>query len=131
MKSVGFISAVIYTGISLAAAGLFLVGTLAGEYTLVERIGGLGWVFLLSMIILMPIITPLVKKRFETDQTGGLIEGGIIMAISIDPVCKMEVEESQAAATSEYKGKKYYFCAVGCKKAFEQDPEKYLAEEKK
>jgi len=24
----------------------------------------------------------------------------------------MEVEESKAAATSEYKGKKYYFCAV-------------------
>jgi len=26
---------------------------------------------------------------------------------------------------------KYYFCAVGCKKAFDQNPEKYLAEEKK
>ena len=63
MKSVGFISAVIYTGISLAAAGLFLLATLAGEYTLVERIGGVAWVFLLSMIILMPIITPLVKKK--------------------------------------------------------------------
>jgi len=24
----------------------------------------------------------------------------------------MEVEESKAAVTSEYKGKKYYFCAV-------------------
>ena len=65
MKSVGFISAVIYTGISLAAAGLFLVATLGGEYTLVERIGGVGWVFLLSMIILMPIVTPLVKRRFK------------------------------------------------------------------
>ena len=63
MKSTGFISAVIYTSISLAAAGLFLVATLAGEYTLVGRIGGAGWVFLLSMIILMPIITPLVKKK--------------------------------------------------------------------
>ncbi len=64
MKSVGLISAVIYTSISVLAAGLFLlVTTLAGEYTLVERIGGVGWVFLLSMIILMPIITPLVKKR--------------------------------------------------------------------
>ena len=48
-----------------------------------------------------------------------------------DPVCKMEVEESKAAATSEYKGKKYYFCAVGCKKSFDQDPEKYLGTEKK
>ncbi len=63
MKSVGVISAVIYTGISVLAAGLFLLGTVAGEYTLVERIGGMAWVFLLSMIILMPIITPLVKKR--------------------------------------------------------------------
>ena len=44
----------------------------------------------------------------------------------IDPVCKMKIEESKAVATSEYKGKKYYFCAVGCKKAFDADPEKYL-----
>jgi len=34
-----------------------------------------------------------------------------------------------AAATSEYKGRKYYFCAVGCKKAFDQNPEKYLSQE--
>ncbi len=51
--------------------------------------------------------------------------------MAIDPVCKMEVEENKAVATSEYKGKKYYFCAAGCKKAFDQDPEKYLAGEKK
>ena len=50
--------------------------------------------------------------------------------MATDPVCKMEVEESQAAATSEYKGKGYYFCAVGCKKAFDQNPEKYVTEEK-
>ncbi|MEO0183929.1 MAG: YHS domain-containing protein, partial [candidate division WOR-3 bacterium] len=30
--------------------------------------------------------------------------------------------------TTEYKGKKYYFCAPGCKKAFEENPEKYLKE---
>ena len=51
--------------------------------------------------------------------------------MAIDPVCKMEVDKGKAAAISEYQGKKYYFCAVGCKKAFELDPEKYLAEEKK
>ncbi len=51
--------------------------------------------------------------------------------MAIDPVCKMEVEESKAAAASEHQGKKYYFCAEGCKKAFDQDPEKYLVEEKK
>jgi YHS domain-containing protein len=46
--------------------------------------------------------------------------------VAIDPVCKMQVEESKAAATSEYKGKRYYFCAMGCKKAFDQNPERYL-----
>ena len=46
--------------------------------------------------------------------------------MAIDPVCKMTVDEKTAAAVSEYKGKKYYFCAVGCKKEFDADPEKYL-----
>lgn len=45
---------------------------------------------------------------------------------AIDPVCKMEVEESTAKFVTEYKGKKYYFCAPGCKKAFESNPEKFL-----
>jgi YHS domain-containing protein len=48
------------------------------------------------------------------------------MAMAIDPVCKMKVDESKPAATSEYKGKKYYFCAVGCKKSFDKNPDKYL-----
>ena len=52
------------------------------------------------------------------------------MAIAIDPVCKMKIDDNKAAAKSEYKGKKYYFCAQGCKKAFDKNPEKYLAEGK-
>ena len=43
-----------------------------------------------------------------------------------DPVCGMMVDPANAAATYEYQGKTYYFCAVGCKVAFEKDPEKYL-----
>ncbi len=43
-----------------------------------------------------------------------------------DPVCSMEVDEKEAAVTSEYNGKTYYFCALGCRKAFDADPEKYL-----
>lgn len=50
--------------------------------------------------------------------------------MSIDPVCHMEVDEKKASASSEYKGEKYYFCAVGCKKAFDKDPEKYLKAQK-
>jgi YHS domain-containing protein len=51
--------------------------------------------------------------------------------VAIDPICKMKVDEKKAAATSEYQGKKYYFCALGCKKAFDQNPEKYVGATKK
>jgi Cu+-exporting ATPase len=43
-----------------------------------------------------------------------------------DPVCKMMVEESKAAAKVTYQGKTYYFCAPGCKKTFEENPQKFL-----
>ena len=46
--------------------------------------------------------------------------------MAVDPVCKMDVDEATAKFTSEYKGKTYYFCAPGCKKLFERDPEAYL-----
>jgi Cu+-exporting ATPase len=46
--------------------------------------------------------------------------------MSKDPVCGMNVEAETAAAKSEYKGTTYFFCAPGCKKAFDKEPEKYL-----
>jgi YHS domain-containing protein len=46
-----------------------------------------------------------------------------------DPVCGMMVDPQKAAAKSEYKGKTYYFCARGCKVAFDRDPEKYVTGE--
>jgi nitroreductase/YHS domain-containing protein len=38
----------------------------------------------------------------------------------------MEVDEDAPAATSVYQGRTYYFCAPGCKTAFDADPERYL-----
>jgi Cu+-exporting ATPase len=43
-----------------------------------------------------------------------------------DPVCGMTIEEKDAVGTSEYKGGKYYFCALSCKNDFDSDPEKFL-----
>ena len=43
-----------------------------------------------------------------------------------DPVCGMDVDPKKAAAKSDYHGKTYYFCSLGCKKEFDQSPEKYL-----
>lgn len=46
--------------------------------------------------------------------------------MAFDVVCEMEVDEATAQWTSEYKGKTYYFCAPGCKRLFDADPERYL-----
>lgn len=43
-----------------------------------------------------------------------------------DPVCGMDIDPATAAGTSQYKGQTYYFCAPGCKRSFDKDPEKYL-----
>lgn len=45
-----------------------------------------------------------------------------------DPVCGMEIDPATAAGTSEYEGQTYYFCSMGCKKSFDKEPEKYLAQ---
>jgi len=46
--------------------------------------------------------------------------------LAVAPVCKMQVDEKTVKHKTVYKGKTYYFCAPGCKIAFEENPEKYL-----
>jgi len=48
--------------------------------------------------------------------------GGIKMAI--DPVCHMTVMK-EGTSNFGLQGQEYYFCAKGCKIAFDKDPEKY------
>src|SRR5947207_611269 len=43
-----------------------------------------------------------------------------------DPVCGMSVDPQKAAAKVEHAGKTYFFCAPGCARRFEKEPEKYL-----
>ncbi len=43
-----------------------------------------------------------------------------------DPVCGMDVTPESAAGKSEYNGQTYYFCSLGCKKAFDKEPGKFL-----
>ncbi|MDZ4278698.1 MAG: YHS domain-containing protein [Dehalococcoidia bacterium] len=43
-----------------------------------------------------------------------------------DVVCGMDIDPATAAATSEYRGETYYFCAAGCKQDFDAAPEKHL-----
>jgi len=46
----------------------------------------------------------------------------------IDPVCKMTIEEKDAAATAAHQGATYHFCSAVCKDKFEKAPATYAGE---
>jgi YHS domain-containing protein len=47
----------------------------------------------------------------------------------IDPVCKMVVDEEEAAGHTEYNGEDYFFCSRACEEKFTHNPGEYLEEE--
>ncbi len=49
------------------------------------------------------------------------------LAMKLDPVCKMSLEEYPATSTAEHGGKSYGFCSDFCKRKFVEAPEAILA----
>jgi YHS domain-containing protein len=45
--------------------------------------------------------------------------------MAVYPVCGTEVAEKKARGTSDFNGKRYYFCSRVCKKKFDESPEKF------
>jgi len=64
-------------------------------------------------------------------KKGGQQDMGVRAKKDTDPVCGMEVDESKAGHQAQHMGKTYYFCAPGCKQAFEENPEKYIGKTQK
>ncbi len=46
-----------------------------------------------------------------------------------DPVCSIEVDEGSALWVSEFRGKRYYFCAPRCKGLFDTDPRLFIRDD--
>ena len=62
------VSALCYTGISLAVVGLFLIlARVVGGYPPAAIYGGAAWSFLLSMIVTMPVVTARFKRRLKEE----------------------------------------------------------------
>lgn len=62
------VSALWYTGISLAVVALFLIlARWVGGYSPAAIYGGAVWSFLLSMIVTMPVITAYLKRRAKAE----------------------------------------------------------------
>jgi Cu+-exporting ATPase len=65
---------------------------------------------------------PTARKPLPMMQPAQTVTG----AAAIDPVCGMTVQPATAAASYEYQGKTYYFCATSCLTKFRTDPIHYL-----
>ena len=74
---------------------------------------------------------PMDGGALADDGDGASKKGKGVRGMAKDPVCGMEVEAKKAAAKSEHKGKTYYFCAPGCKAAFDKDPSRYVGKEER
>lgn len=46
-----------------------------------------------------------------------------------DPICGMQVDPAKSAGQSQYQGRTYSFCSLGCKKRFDLDPTQYVQAE--
>ena len=70
---------------------------------------------------------PAVKRnRNPPRRRGGQVEEAVSAAV-VQTTCPIMDQPINKSLFTEYKGKKVYFCCLGCKEKFEQEPEKYLA----
>lgn len=49
------------------------------------------------------------------------------MAIQIDPVCGMDVDDATSQLSLVHEGVTYWFCSRGCLLEFQDHPEAYLS----
>ncbi len=124
--NINTVSAVVYTACAALAAVILFGLAIVADYNWVARIGGAGWVFLLTMIILMPIVPSLLRERAGKATSEASIAEEVVLEEPVkDPVCGMEIDPASAAGSSEYEGRTHYFCNLNCKQSFDAEPEKY------
>ena len=68
---------------------------------------------------------PAASPRTLSAGPGGSAEGNQ----RADPVCGMTVPATTAGYPLEHDGVTYYFCCAGCRRTFEQDPDRYATRE--
>ncbi|HEX6085718.1 MAG TPA: heavy metal translocating P-type ATPase [Thermoanaerobaculia bacterium] len=64
------------------------------------------------------------KQKFNADPAAYGVTPPASAEV-VDPVCGMTISKDDAAGSSEYGGKTYYFCNPGCKTKFDADPAAY------
>ena len=100
--------------------GGFMGGMMGGMLGVMINISPMAvWVTaIFTTVICLAIYVALIR----------LIQQSTFKQYAKDPVCDMLVDVTTAKLTSDYHGETVYFCAAGCKRAFDKDPERYLVQ---
>jgi len=110
-----------------------IVYVAAGDNTFEPRMVGTGWRLGRRVEItsgLMPGEKIIVSGNFLIDSESRMktAAGGVIPAMSKDPVCGMFVNEEYARLTGKtatFGDETYYFCMDECRDSFAKEPKKY------
>lgn len=78
------------------------------------------------------IVSHDIRIKEHADRVLWLEDGEFkqMATMAHDPVCDMEIEAEEAAASVTYKEITYYFCSKGCASEFKENPEKFVLKEK-
>ncbi|MBN9107640.1 MAG: XdhC family protein [Pseudonocardia sp.] len=77
--------------------------------------------------IALSIYAEIVARRPRADPSVPAADPVPAPAEALDPVCGMTVAVSPASLTLAHKGVDWYFCGSGCRDAFRDAPQRYLA----
>jgi xanthine dehydrogenase accessory factor len=76
----------------------------------------------IAVSVLAELVALRARGELDRTETAALEQP----PTAIDPVCGMTVPADETSRPLVYQGTTYYFCAPGCRTAFEKDPTAYL-----
>jgi YHS domain-containing protein len=92
-----------------------------------------------GLLVFAGLVLGCKKTSEPVSQPQGQIQGAVVentagspkaeasTAIKEQTTCPVMGGAINKEYSTEYKGKKVYFCCPGCKEPFEKDPEKYIS----
>ncbi|MDQ3451418.1 MAG: XdhC family protein [Actinomycetota bacterium] len=71
--------------------------------------------------------TTAARERLAAPAAPSVTAPAQLPAEAVDPVCGMTVDIARAADTAAHDGVRYWFCAGGCRRRFEAEPQRFVA----